>query len=65
TSFARPPSAITTEVRLATSHIGRYIAAAQPTGSIKTNQQYRVAAGLPQRYDKQSREGCIDYKQTS
>lgn len=36
---------------------------AQPTGSIKTNQQYRKAMGLPQRYDKQSYEWCLDYKQ--
>ena len=50
---------------------GRYVAtrsawyAAQPTGSIKTNQQYRKAVGLPQRYDKQSYEWCLDYKQMS
>ncbi|PWI63923.1 hypothetical protein PCL_03006 [Purpureocillium lilacinum] len=49
----------------------RYIASrqawydAQPTGSIKTNQQYRKAMALPQRYDKQSYEWCLDYKQMS
>ncbi|OAQ58237.1 transposase-like protein [Purpureocillium lilacinum] len=49
----------------------RYIASrqawydAQPAGSIKTNQQYRKAMGLPQRYDKQSYEWCLDYKQMS
>ena len=47
----------------------RYIAArttwyaAQPRGSIKTNQQYRKAMGLPSRYDKKSYEWCLDYKQ--
>ncbi|KAG6996807.1 PKS-NRPS hybrid synthetase [Fusarium oxysporum f. sp. conglutinans] len=50
---------------------GRYVAArsawyaAQPAGSIKTNQQYRRAMGLPLRYDKQSYEWCLDYKQMS
>ncbi|OAA37033.1 hypothetical protein NOR_07309 [Metarhizium rileyi] len=39
--------------------------AAQPAGSIKTNQQYRKAMGLPQGYDKQSYEWCLDYKQMS
>ena len=49
----------------------RYIASrqawydAQLAGSIKTNQQYRKAMGLPQRYDKQSYEWCLDYKQMS
>lgn len=36
---------------------------AQPRGSIKTNQQYRKAMGLPLRYDKASYEWCLDYKQ--
>ncbi|KAJ3453177.1 hypothetical protein MRS44_018832 [Fusarium solani] len=50
---------------------GRYVAArsawyaAQPAGSIKTNQQYRRAMGLPLRYNKQSYEWCLDYKQMS
>ncbi|KAG7001027.1 hypothetical protein FocnCong_v013249 [Fusarium oxysporum f. sp. conglutinans] len=50
---------------------GRYVAArsawyaAQPAGSIKTNQQYRRAMGLPLRYDNQSYEWCLDYKQMS
>lgn len=39
--------------------------AAQPAGSIKTNQQYRKAMKLPQRYDKRSYEWCLDYKQMS
>lgn len=39
--------------------------AAQPAGSIKTNQQYRKAKGLPQRYDKKSYEWCLDFKQIS
>lgn len=39
--------------------------ATQPAGSIKTNQQYRRAVGLPLRYDKQSYEWCLDYKQMS
>jgi hypothetical protein len=49
----------------------RYIAerskwyAAQPAGSIKTNQQYRRAKGLPLRYEKRSYEWCLDYKQMS
>lgn len=49
----------------------RYVAArtvwyaAQPLGSIKTNQLYRKAKGLPLRYDKQSYEWCLDYKQRS
>jgi hypothetical protein len=49
----------------------RYVAArtawyaAQPAGSIKTNQQYRRAMGLPLRYDKQSYKWCLDYKQMS
>ena len=37
----------------------------QPRGSIKTNQAYRKAMGLPQRYDKQSFKWCLDYKQMS
>jgi hypothetical protein len=47
----------------------RYVAAraawyaTQPAGSIKTNQQYRRAVGLPPRYDKASYEWCLDYKQ--
>lgn len=49
----------------------RYVAARsawyaeQPRGSIKTNQQYRKAKGLPQRYDKKSYEWCLDFKQMS
>ncbi|PWI65091.1 hypothetical protein PCL_07390 [Purpureocillium lilacinum] len=49
----------------------RYIAARsawfqmQPAGSVKTNQQYRRAMRLPQRYDKTSYEWCLDYKQMS
>ncbi|KAH7461200.1 hypothetical protein FOMA001_g19226 [Fusarium oxysporum f. sp. matthiolae] len=49
----------------------RYVAArsvwyaAQPRGSIKTNQEYRKAKGLPQRYDKRSYEWCLDFKQMS
>lgn len=35
---------------------------AQPRGSLKTNQQYRKAMGLPQRYKKSSYEWCLDYK---
>ncbi|KAM6513667.1 hypothetical protein FALCPG4_18973 [Fusarium falciforme] len=47
----------------------RYVAArdawykAQPRGSIKTNQQYRRALGLPLRYDKSSYQWCLDWKQ--
>uniref|UniRef100_A0A8H7K5T0 MULE transposase domain-containing protein n=1 Tax=Bionectria ochroleuca TaxID=29856 RepID=A0A8H7K5T0_BIOOC len=47
----------------------RYIAARTawynklPRGSLKTNQQYRKAMGLPQRYDKASYNWCLDYKQ--
>jgi hypothetical protein len=47
----------------------RYIAArsawykSQPRASIKTNQQYRKAMGLPSRYGKKSYEWCLDYKQ--
>ncbi|KAF5715301.1 mutator-like element transposase [Fusarium mundagurra] len=47
----------------------RYVAArdawykAQPRGSIKTNQQYRRALGLPLRYDKCSYQWCLDWKQ--
>lgn len=36
---------------------------AQPRGSVKTNQQYRRAMGLPLRYNKASYEWCMDYKQ--
>lgn len=36
---------------------------AQPRGSIKTNQQYRKAMGLPQRYDKVAYQWCLDWKQ--
>ncbi|KAJ6436941.1 hypothetical protein O9K51_10477 [Purpureocillium lavendulum] len=49
----------------------RYVAsrsawyAAQPAGAIKTNQQYRKAKKLPQRYDKNSYNWCLDYKQMS
>ena len=35
----------------------------QPRGSIKTNQQYRRAIGLPQRYNKASYTWCLDWKQ--
>ncbi|KJZ69039.1 hypothetical protein HIM_11565 [Hirsutella minnesotensis 3608] len=38
---------------------------AQPSGSIKTNQQYRRAMRLPLRYSKQSYNWCLDYKQMS
>jgi hypothetical protein len=47
----------------------RYVAArntwymALPRGSIKTNQQYRKAMGLPLRFSKKSYEWCLDYKQ--
>ncbi|KAH7473055.1 hypothetical protein FOMA001_g11999 [Fusarium oxysporum f. sp. matthiolae] len=47
----------------------RYIAARMawynklPRGSLKTNQEYRKAMGLPQRYDKTSYSWCLDYKQ--
>ena len=47
----------------------RYVASrhawymAQPAGSIRTNQQYRRAMGLPLRYDKFSYDWCLDYKQ--
>ncbi|KAG6979895.1 hypothetical protein FocnCong_v010558 [Fusarium oxysporum f. sp. conglutinans] len=47
----------------------RYVAArdawykVQPRGSIKTNQQYRRALGLPLRYDKSSYQWCLDWKQ--
>ena len=36
---------------------------AQPRGSIKTNQQYRRATGLPQRYNKADLAWCLDWKQ--
>lgn len=36
---------------------------AQPRGSLKTNQQYRKALGLPLRYDKASYQWCLDWKQ--
>ncbi|KAM3558267.1 hypothetical protein MY1884_004071 [Beauveria asiatica] len=35
----------------------------QPRGSIKTNQQYRKAAGLPQRYKRAELAWCLDWKQ--
>ena len=35
----------------------------QPRGSIKTNQQYRKAIGLPLRYSKASYEWCLNWKQ--
>ncbi len=36
---------------------------AQPRGSIKTNQQYRRAMSLPQRYKKSELAWCLDWKQ--
>ena len=39
--------------------------ASLPASSIKTNQQYRRAVGLPLRYNKSSYEWCLDYKQMS
>ena len=36
---------------------------AQPRGSIKTNQQYRKAMGLPLRYSKADYDWCLDWKQ--
>lgn len=36
---------------------------AQPRGSIKTNQQYRKAMGLPQRYNRVNFTWCLDWKQ--
>ncbi|KAL0929521.1 mule transposase domain protein [Colletotrichum truncatum] len=36
--------------------------AARPRGSVKTNQEYRRAMGLPLRYDKKCYEWCLDYK---
>ena len=36
---------------------------AQPRGSIKTNQQYRKAMGLPLRYSKANYQWCLDWKQ--
>lgn len=36
---------------------------AQPRGSIKTNQQYRKAMGLPLRYSRASYQWCLDWKQ--
>src|SRR5690606_30179038 len=47
----------------------RYVAAreawykAQPRGTIKTNQQYRKAMGLPLRYNKTCYQWCLDWKQ--
>jgi hypothetical protein len=47
----------------------RYVAAryawykVQPRGSVKINQQYRRALGLPLRYDKSSYQWCLDWKQ--
>lgn len=34
-----------------------------PRGDLKTNQQYRKAMGLPQRYSKKDYDWCLDYKQ--
>ncbi len=51
-----------------TARLATELAAAIPpqlAGSIKTNQQYRGATGLPLRNDKQSYEWCLDYKQMS
>lgn len=36
---------------------------AQLSGSVKTNQEYRKAMGLPLRYDKASYQWCLDWKQ--
>ncbi|EJP65070.1 transposase-like protein [Beauveria bassiana ARSEF 2860] len=36
---------------------------AQPRGSVKTNQQYRKAMGLPQRYNRAELAWCLDWKQ--
>ncbi|KJZ69833.1 hypothetical protein HIM_10786 [Hirsutella minnesotensis 3608] len=36
---------------------------AQPRGSIKTNQRYRKAMGLPLRYSKAEYNWCLDWKQ--
>ncbi|KAF4339788.1 hypothetical protein FBEOM_6326 [Fusarium beomiforme] len=36
---------------------------AQPPGSIKTNQQYRKAMGLPLWYSKSDYDWCLDWKQ--
>lgn len=36
----------------------------QPRGSIKTNQQYRKAIGLPQRYSKTDYRWCLDWSKT-
>ncbi|EXK26753.1 hypothetical protein FOXG_22256 [Fusarium oxysporum f. sp. lycopersici 4287] len=36
---------------------------AQPPSSIKTNQQYRKATGLPLRYSKADYDWCLDWKQ--
>lgn len=47
----------------------RYIAAREawylslPRGSVKTNQLYRKAQGLPMRYSKADFTWCLDYKQ--
>ncbi|RKK18956.1 hypothetical protein BFJ67_g17679, partial [Fusarium oxysporum f. sp. cepae] len=47
----------------------RYVAArrawyeAQPRGSIKTNQEYRRAMGLPLRYDQKSYDWCLESNQ--
>lgn len=49
----------------------RYVAAraawyaAQTSSSIKTNQEYRRAQGLSQRYDKKRYEWCLDFKHMS
>lgn len=39
--------------------------AAQPAGSIKTNQPYRKAKELPQWYDEMSHKWCLDYRRMS
>lgn len=66
-----PPSPMLPRYDSPQAIYGRYVAArsawyaAQPAGSIKTNQQYRRAIGLPLRYDKRSYEWCLDYKRMS
>ncbi|EXM18538.1 hypothetical protein FOTG_13354 [Fusarium oxysporum f. sp. vasinfectum 25433] len=37
--------------------------ATQPRGALKTNQQYRKAMKLPQRYTKAKYNWCLDYKE--
>jgi hypothetical protein len=47
----------------------RYVAAraawyeSQPAGCLKTNQEYRRAIGLPQRYGREMHTWCQDHKQ--